>query len=60
MGKDDRVGDIERMSLSELAALEADVVSPVAAGAMASQEANVMADEAEERMRALKREVSSH
>ena len=60
MGKDDPVADIEKMSLSELAALEADVIRQVAAGTIAPQEANAISNGAEERMRTLKREVSSH
>jgi hypothetical protein len=60
MEKDDPVVDIERMSLSELAALEADVIRKVTAGPIAPQEANAVSDEAEKRMRALKREISSH
>lgn len=60
MGKDDSVADIEKMSLSELAALEADVVSQVTAGPIAPQEADAVFDRDEKRMRALKREISSH
>jgi hypothetical protein len=60
MGKDDPVADIEKMSLSELAALEADVVRQVTAGTIAPLEATAISDEAERRARALKREVSSH
>ena len=61
MGKDDLVADIEKMSLSELAALEADVVRQVTAGPIAPQEADdAIFDGDEKRMRALKREFSSH
>ena len=60
MRKEDPAADIEKMSLSELAALEADVVREVSAGAMAPREAHNTSDEAKERMRALKREISSH
>ena len=60
MGKDDPVADIEKMSLSELAALEADVVRQVTAGTIAPQETTAISDEAEKRARTLKREVSSH
>lgn len=60
MGKDDSVADIEKMSLSELAALEADVIRHVAAGTIAPQEPNAISDEAEKRVIALKREISSH
>jgi hypothetical protein len=60
MGKDDLVADIEKMSLSELAALEADVVRQVTAGPIAPQGAGAIFDEDEKRMRVLKREVSSH
>ena len=54
------VADIEKMSLSELAALEADVVRQVTAGPIAPQGADAIFDEDEKRMRALKREISSH
>jgi hypothetical protein len=60
MRKDDLAADIEKMSLSELAALEADVVREVTAGTIAPREADTIPDGAEERRRALKREVSSH
>ena len=60
MGKDDPVADIEKMSLSELAALEAKVVRQVDADTIAPQEPNAVSDEAESRMRARKREISSH
>ena len=60
MGKDDLVADIEKMSLSELAALEADVVRQVTAGPTAPQGADAIFDGDEKRMRALKREISSH
>jgi hypothetical protein len=60
MDKDDPAANVERMSLSELAALEADVVREVSAGTIAPREADTVPDEAEERMRALKREISSH
>ena len=53
MGKDDLVADIEKMSLSELAALEADVVRQVAAGPIAPQGADAIFDGDEKRMRAL-------
>ena len=60
MGRDDLVADIEKMSLSELAALEADVVRQVTAGPIAPQGADAIFDGDEKRMRALKREISSH
>jgi hypothetical protein len=65
MGKDDPVADFEKMSLSELAALEANVVRQVTvrqvtAGPIASQAADAIFDWDEKRMRALKREISSH
>ena len=61
MAKDDPVADIESMSLSELAALEADVVRQVAAaGTIAAHETSAVSDEAETRARALRREASSH
>ena len=60
MGNDKPVVDIEKMSLSELAALEADVVRQVTADPIASQEAHDISDEAENRMRTLKREISAH
>ena len=60
MGRDDLVADIEKVSLSELAALEADVIRQVTAGPIAPQGADVTFDGDEKRMRALKREISSH
>ena len=58
--KDDPAAGFEKMSLSELAALEADVIQQVAAGTIAPQEPNAISDEAEKRVRALNRELSSH
>jgi hypothetical protein len=60
MGKDDPLADIEGMSLSELAALEADVVRRIAGATIAPRAANAISDEAEKRMRDLKREISAH
>jgi hypothetical protein len=60
MEKHDPLVDIERMSLSELAALEADVVRSVSAGTIASHEEHAISDVTEERLRELRREVSSH
>ena len=59
MDKDDPAANIEKMSLSELAALEADAIHQATAGAIAPQEPNVT-DKAEKRVIALKREISSH
>jgi hypothetical protein len=59
MRKDDWAANIENMSLSELAALEADAIQ-VAAGAIAPQESNAIPDEAQKRVIVLKREMSSH
>jgi hypothetical protein len=59
MGKEDQV-DIEKMSLPELAALEADVIHRVAADPIAPREPNTVSDEAEKRKMALKREISAH
>ena len=58
--KDDPAAGFEKMSLSELAAHEADVIQQVAAGTIAPQEPNAISDEAEKRVRALNRELSSH
>jgi hypothetical protein len=60
MGRDDLLADIEKMSLSELAALEADVINQVTAGMIAPQEPNAISDETEKRVIALRREISSH
>jgi hypothetical protein len=60
MGKDHQVADIEKMSLSELAALEADVIHQVTADTIVPQELNAVSDEAEKRKIALKREISAH
>ena len=59
MKEDDPWASIEGMSLPELTALEAKTIQ-VAASAVASEERNTVSDEAEKRMRALKREMSSH
>ncbi len=59
MGKEDQVADIEKMTLSELAALEANVIHHVGADAIAPQ-LNTISDEAEKRKMALKREISAH
>jgi hypothetical protein len=59
MKKDYPLASIEGMSLPELTALEAKTIQ-VAASAVASEEPNAISDEAEKRMRALKREMSSH
>ena len=60
MGKDHQVADMEKMSLSELAALEADVIHQVTADTIAPQELDTVSDEAEKRKIALKREISAH
>lgn len=59
MKKDYPLASIEGMSLPELTALEAKTIE-VAASAVASEEPNTISDEAEKRMRALKRQMSSH
>jgi hypothetical protein len=58
--KDDPAAGFEKMSLSELAALEADVIRQVAAGTIAPRAPNAISDEAEKQVRALNRELSSH
>lgn len=60
MDKDDPAANVERMSLSELAALEADVIHQVTAGTIGPQEPNAVSDKAERRVIALKREISAH
>ena len=58
MSKDDLAANIEKMSLSELAALEAEALQPAAATIAPP---NAISDEAEKsRVIALKREMSSH
>lgn len=59
MSKDDLAANIEKMSLSELAALEAEAIQ-TAAATIAPLEPNALSDEAEKRVIALKREMSSH
>ena len=59
MNKDDPMASVEEMSLSELTALEAEVIQ-VAAGAIALEEPNAISVETEKRMPAFKREMSSH
>jgi hypothetical protein len=60
MDKDNPAANIERMSLSELAALEADVIHQITAGTSVQQAPMPISDEAEKRVIALKREISSH
>ena len=59
MSKDDLAANIEKMSLPELAALEAEAIQ-TAAATIAPLEPNALSDEAEKRVIALKREMSSH
>jgi hypothetical protein len=59
MPKDDLAANIEKMSLSELAALDAEAVK-TAAATIASLERNAFSDEVEKRVIVLKREMSSH
>jgi hypothetical protein len=49
--------DVRNMSLSELEALEADVIS---VGAIARREPDTSSDEADKRKTALRREISAH
>lgn len=55
---DDLVGDIEKMSLSELTALEAEAIQNAAA-TIAPQKLNALSEEAK-RVTALKRQLSCH
>jgi len=59
MPKDDLAANVEKMSLSELAALDAEAVQ-TAAATIAPLEPNAPSDEAEKRVISLKREMSSH
>ena len=59
MSKNDLAANIEKMSLSELAALEAEAIQ-TASATIAPLEPNALSDEAEKRVIALKREMSSH
>jgi hypothetical protein len=59
VSKDDLAENIEKMSLAELAALEAEAIQTTAA-TIAPLEPNAISDEAEQRVIALKREMSSH
>ena len=59
MSKNDLAANIEKMSLSELAALEAEAIQ-TASATIAPLELNALSDEAEKRVIALKREMSSH
>jgi hypothetical protein len=55
--RDDLAADVGKLSLSELEALEADVI---AVGAIAPREPNASSDEADKRKALLKRENSAH
>ena len=59
MSKNDLAANIEKMSLSELAALEAEAIQ-TASATIAPLEPNALSHEAEKRVIALKREMSSH
>jgi hypothetical protein len=59
MSKDDLAVNIETMSLSELAALEAEAIQ-TATATIAPLEPNALSDKAEKRVIALKREMSAH
>jgi hypothetical protein len=59
MSKDDVAVNIETMSLSELAALEAEAIQ-TATATIAPLEPNALSDKAEKRVIALKREMSAH
>jgi hypothetical protein len=59
MRKNDPTASIEKMSLSELTALEAKAIE-AASGVIAPEEPNVISDKAENGAPAFKREMSSH
>lgn len=59
MPKDDLAANIEKMSLSELAALDAEAVK-TAAATIAPLVRNASSDEVGKRVTVLKREMSSH
>ena len=59
MLKTDLAANFEKMSLSELAALEAEAIR-TAAATIDQPEPNAISYEAEKRVTALKREMSSH
>jgi len=59
MSKDDLAANIEKMSLSELAALEAEAIRSAPA-TIVPLEPNAISDETERQVTALKREMSSH
>ena len=52
--------DVEQMSLLELAALQAAVMDELMAGNITLQEADVISDSAEKRMRSIKRGLGAH
>jgi hypothetical protein len=52
--------DVKQMSLLELATLQAKVMDRLMAGKMTLQEADIISETAEERMRSIKREFSAH
>lgn len=58
--KDDLSGGIESMTLPELTALEIEAIQTTAAHTIAPQGPNAPSDEAEKRVRTLKRELSAH
>ncbi len=51
---------IEKMSLLELETLRSDLMRQTDVGAIAPETANAIAAATEERVRAIKREISSH
>lgn len=51
---------IEKMSLSELETLRSDLIHQADVGAIAPERANAIAAATEQRVRAIKREISSH
>jgi hypothetical protein len=60
MVKNARSKDVEQMSLLELATLQANIMDWIMAGKITPQEADVISDTAEKRMRSLKRELGAH
>jgi hypothetical protein len=60
MMKDARPKDVEQMSLLELATLQANVMDELMAGKITLQEADIISETAEERMKSIKREFSTH
>jgi hypothetical protein len=60
MLKNDRLTDVEQMSLLDLSILQDDVMCKLIAGKITPEEAAAVSDRAEKRIRSIKRQLSAH